>query len=391
LILVRRLFVVVVALPLAVQVVRNAAVAEWADTSPASAFRAWPSHAAAELALGMTEIGTAAHEHKPIGPATFAIIEDAAVKAPLAPEPFLVRGVQAELKGDSNLAAQAFAAAERRDPRSVPARYFLADIFFRAGDSRRTLEQIGALARLTPNGSVTIAPYLAAYAKNRSAWPDLRELFQSNPGLADASLADLGHDPANADAVIALADTRTAAGSQWAPTLVNTLVGAREYAKARAVWAATSHVRLPADVTLYDGGFIDSTSHGPFNWTLTSSTVGLAEREAGGRLHVIYYGQEDGLLAQQLILLPPGAYRLTMAVSGDLSRAKAMNWSLRCDGSSKPFASVGLDAAARGWIFAVPPGCAAQWLELSGASADISQQSEAMISNLKLSAVRPNG
>jgi hypothetical protein len=389
--MVRRLFVLVLALLLAVQIVRNAAVAEWADTSPASAFRAWPSHAAAELGLGMTEIGTAAHERRPVGPATFAIINDAAVKAPLAPEPFLVRGVQAELNGDSNLAAQAFAAAELRDPRSIPARYFLADIFFRAGDSRRTLEQIGALARLTPNGSVTIAPYLAAYAKNRSAWPYLRELFQSNPGLADASLADLGHDPANADAVLALADMQSASGSQWAPTLVNTLVGDREYAKARAVWAATSHVRLPADITVYDGGFTDSTSQGPFNWILTSSTVGLAEREAGGRLHLIYYGQEDGLLAQQLILLPPGAYRLTMAVSGDLSRVKAMNWSVRCDGTSKPFASMELDAGARGWIFAVPPGCAAQWLELSGSSEDISQQSEAMISNLKLSAMRPNG
>ena len=134
-----------------------------------------------------------------------------------------------------------------------------------------------------------------------------------------------------------------------------------------------------------------ASPRGPFNWTLTSSTVGLAEREPGGRLHVIYYGQEDGLLAQQLILLLPGAYRLTMAVSGDLSRAKAMNWSLRCDGSSKPFASVGLDAVARGWIFAVPPGCAAQWLELSGTSADISQQAEVIVSNLKLGAVRPNG
>jgi hypothetical protein len=64
---------------------------------------------------------------------------------------------------------------------------------------------------------------------------------------------------------------------------------------------------------------------------------------------------------------------------------------VRCDGTSKPFASAGLDDAARGWIFAVPPNCAAQWLELSGTSADISQQAEVIISNLKLVAVRPNG
>src|SRR5438270_1870730 len=210
--MVRRLFVLVAALLLAVQVVRNAAVAEWAETSPASAFKAWSTHAAAELALGMTEIGTAAHERKPVGTATFAIIDDAAAKAPLAPEPFLVRGVQASLEGKSSLAAQAFMAAELRDPRSLPAHYFLADIFYRSGDPRRTLEQIGALARLAPGGTQTLAPYLAAYAKDRSAWPYLRELFRSNPNLADASLTALAHDPAYAEAVVGLGVMRPVHG-----------------------------------------------------------------------------------------------------------------------------------------------------------------------------------
>src|SRR5437763_7674245 len=119
----RRLLVLIAALVVAVQVVRNAAVAVFAEKSPAEAFRVWPSHPAAELALGMTEIGTAAHEQKPVGAPTFEMIDDAAVKEPLAPEPFLVRGVQTELEGKIGLASQAFAAAERRDPRSLPAHY----------------------------------------------------------------------------------------------------------------------------------------------------------------------------------------------------------------------------------------------------------------------------
>src|SRR5438270_13342464 len=106
----RRLLVVIAALVIAVQVMRNAAVAVLADKSPAEAFRIWPSHPASELALGMTEIGTAAHEQKPVGTPTFEMIDDAAVKDPLAPEPFLVRGVQSELQGNIILAAQAFAA-----------------------------------------------------------------------------------------------------------------------------------------------------------------------------------------------------------------------------------------------------------------------------------------
>jgi hypothetical protein len=389
--MVRRLLVLALALLLAAQVARNAAVAAFAEKSPAAAFSAWPAHPAAELALGMTEIGTAAHERKTVGPATFAIIDDAAGKAPLAPEPFLVRGVQAELAGNSKLAEQAFAAAEWRDPRSLPARYFLADIYYRLGDPRRTLEQIGALARLTPNGSQTIAPYLAAYAKNRSAWPYLRELFRANPGLGDASLTALARDPAYADAVLALADGRHTEGSDWPPALINSLISVGQHAKARAVWAATSHLRLPSNLTVYDAAFVDSKSRPPFNWSLISSTVGLAEREPGGRLHVMFYGQEDGVLAQELILLAPGAYRMSLALSGDVSHAAAMHWSLRCDGSAKPFASAGLDSAARGWVFSVPAGCSAQWLELSGASADIAQQTDISIGNFKVVAERPNG
>jgi hypothetical protein len=387
--IVRRLLVLAVALFLAVQVVRNAAVAALAERSPAQAFNFWPSHPAAEIALAMTEIGTSAREQKPVAAATFDLIDHAAAKAPLAPEPFLVRGVQAGIEGRTDVAARAFSAAERRDPRSLPARYFLADIYYRAGDPRRTLEEVAALARLAPHGTQTLAPYLAAYAKDRASWPHLRELFRSNPNLADASLTALARDPAYAGAVLALADLRTAAKSGWAPALVNSLVNAGDYGRARAVWAMASNLRLPPGLTVYDSSFRDSRSPPPFNWNLVSSTIGLAERERGGPLHVIFYGQEEGVLASQLLVLPPGAYRLTMSVTGEPSRLRAMSWSVRCDRSATAFSSVRLDAAIRGWRFTVPPGCAAQWLELSGASSDISQQTEARISGLKLE--RSNG
>jgi hypothetical protein len=389
--MVRRLLVVVLALLLAVQVVRNSAVAALAERSPDAASRLWPGHPAVEISLGMTEIGRAAHQRRPVGAKVFALIEDAAVKAPLAPEPFLVRGVQAQLEGQSALAAQAFEAAEWRDPRSLPARYFLADIFYRTGNVRRTIEEIGVLARLAPNGVQSIAPYIAAYAKDRSSWPYVRQLFRSDRGLEDVSLTALAADAANADAILALADEKArSARSDWAPTLVKSLINAGQYAKARAVWAATSQVRLQPDKTLYDAAFVDSKSPPPFNWSLESSTVGLAERQPGGRLHVIYYGQEDGVLAQELLVLPPGTYRLTMAVSGDLARSQAMSWSIRCDRSQKPFASISLDSAPRGWVFSVPAGCPAQWLELSGASSDVAHQSEITIKSVKLLPERPN-
>jgi len=385
LIMARRLLVVLVALLLAVQVIRNAAVVDLSPKSPDVAARFWRQHPDAELAVGMMEIGRAAHERATVGANIFALIDNAAVKAPLSPEPFLVRGVQGQLAGTTDLAGKAFQAAELRDPRSLPAHYFLADYYYRSGDPRRTLEQVAALARLTPNGNATLAPYLAAYAKDRSSWPYLRALFRSDANLEDSSLVALAGDAANANAVIALSNPyRRTPNAAWVPVLINSLVNAGQYQRAHALWAATARVGAP-QATVYDAGFSDVHAPPPFNWELVSSTVGLAERQPGGRLHVIYYGHEDGVLAKELLVLAPGTYRVTMSVSGDAARTRSLRWSIRCDKQEKSFAEIGVDMAAeRPWAFTVPADCRGQWLELFGTSSDIAQQADFTVSKLRL-------
>ena len=95
----------------------------------------------------------------------------ASAKAPLAPEPFLVRGVQAQLSGEQQLALRSFLAARQRNPRGIAARYFLADHYLKVGETGPGLNEISALARLVPQSLPTVAPYLAAYAKTPSAAP----------------------------------------------------------------------------------------------------------------------------------------------------------------------------------------------------------------------------
>jgi hypothetical protein len=388
----RRLAIVLLALLLAVQIVRNSAVAALADRAPERAASFWSGHPDAEIALGMTEIGKSARHRQAVPAAVFAMMDDAARKAPLAPEPFLVRGVQAQVAGRMALAVQAFGAAERRDPRSLPAHYFLADSSFRAGDTDRGLREVGALARLAPNGLSSIAPYVAAYAKDRSNWPRLRDLFRTSPDLAEVALEALASDPANADAIMALADEQhRGAKAIWLPGLVGTLVNAGQYAKARAIWASTTNA-VPAGATVYDAAFQDADRPPPFNWLLISSTVGLAERQPGGRLHVIFYGREDGWLARQLLLLAPGQYRLSMKVTGSAADAQPLTWAIRCDKTQTPFAAVPLsNVASRPFSFSVPANCPAQWLELTGVSSDATNQSDVTISALTLVPEQPRG
>lgn len=374
---------IVAALLISVQIVRTAAVSALASSKPYSAARVWSGHPAVEISRGMTDIAIAARAGRPAPTGVYALMTRAAVQEPLAPEPFLVRGVQAQLAGNMLAAQRDFEAAQSRDPRSLPAAYFLADRFLRRGNVERGLREAAALARLSPNGATLVGPYIGAYAAEARNWPRLRVLLRDNPDLAGVVLNSLASKPETAQAALALADPHAnLAQADWFARVLNSLTAAGEYGKARAIWSRATG--FPAGELLHDQSFSDKTGPMPFNWDLTPSAAGLAERQQGGRLHILFYGQEDGILARQLLLLPAGPYRLSMRLLDDPGRAHALSWSLWCDRSSSALASITLDRAVEGWAFEVPANCPAQWLRLSGSSGDGSQQVDVTISDLRL-------
>jgi tetratricopeptide (TPR) repeat protein len=383
----RRVIAVLAALLMGVVIVRNAAVGLLAEQSPDDAARVWPGNPDVEISSAMTQIALAARSSKTAPSSVFPMLERVAVQDPLAPEPYLVRGVQLNLQGKAADALRSFEEAQWRDPRSLPAAYFLADQYVREGKIGPGLRQIAALARLSPNGGQTVGPYIASFAANPENWPALRTTFSSNPGLAEPAFDTLSSKIETVPSLLALVDAKALSPrASWFPRLLDTLIKAGQYDRAKSIWARASNIAKPA--LLYDEKFSDKGSLPPFNWSLTSNAVGLAERQAGGRMHVIYYGQEDGILATQLLTLPPGAYRFSYKlVSGASAANDGLTWSIWCDKSASPAAltSVTLrQGADRDLTFVVPPNCPAQWLRLSGASGDIAQQSDATMGNLNL-------
>lgn len=381
----RRVIAVFAALLMGVAIVRNAAVGLLADESPDDAVRVWRSHPDVEIASTMTQIALAARSSKSAPSSVFPLLQRAAVQDPLAPEPYLVRGVQLNLQGNAAAARRSFEEAQWRDPRSLPAAYFLADQYVREGKIGSGLRQIAALARLSPNGGQTVGPYIASFAADPANWPALRSTFSSNPGLTEPAFDTLSSKIETVPSLLALVDAKALSPrASWFPRLLDTLIKAGQYSEARSVWTRASNIANPG--LLYDEKFLDKASLPPFNWSLTSNAVGLAERQAGERMHVIYYGQEDGILATQLLTLPPGAYRLSYKlVSGASVPNDGLTWSVWCDKGAAALASVTVrQGADRGLSFVVPANCPAQWLRLSGASSDIAQQTDATMGNLNL-------
>ncbi len=158
--------------------------------------------------------------------------------------------------------------------------------------------------------------------------------------------------------------------------LVTRMAMTGRYAETRALWLQFAPPAAAASgATLYDGGFRGLAGAPPFNWRIVQPAGGVAEMERRPGLNTAlaasYPSSTTGVLAEQLMTLPPGQYRLTgrwrveQAASG-----AAVAWVLTCAGSNAPIAEWRHGADVQlGWTpfdlpFVTPPGCPAQWLRL---------------------------
>ena len=72
--IVRRIIAVLVAALIGTQVVRNAAVMEFAESKPAAAARFWNGHPATELSLAMMEIARSARVGRAVPVSAFSMM-----------------------------------------------------------------------------------------------------------------------------------------------------------------------------------------------------------------------------------------------------------------------------------------------------------------------------
>lgn len=373
------------ALFLAFVVVRIAIVQSYTSSDPSNVARVWSSHPAFILESGLAEIGAQATAGKPVDQMLVNRLLAASAKAPLAPEPFLVRGVEADLAGDDQLALQAFLAARERNPRTIAARYFLADHYLRAGKIGPGLTEISILARLVPQSLPNVAPFLAAYAKSPGAAPQVKNVLRSHPQLEPVLLDTLSADAANLNLILAIWSGRGGEQSKrWQERLLRQLVESRQYNRARHSWALFTGISVGSD-QLYDPEFTTQTLP-PFGWSLASGASGVAEPETGGRMHAQFYGRDDVVLASQLLTLKPGRYRLSMNANITPLASKSLGWTIECLPTSTQLGIIPLDRAGTvATSFTVPSAnCDAQRLQLRGTAPEIPEQTNATIGQLRL-------
>ncbi|MEO7503551.1 MAG: hypothetical protein ABIT69_00010 [Sphingomicrobium sp.] len=377
----RSIIVLGTAALLAVEALRVAAVTAAADQRFVSPARLWPSHPAVLIDQAMALVGQSARLGKGVPDDARALLARAASTDPLAPEPFLVEGARAEMDGQPAVATRLFEAAKARDPRGGAARYFLAGRYLAAGRPAEALTEMSAMARLVPGVEDQFVPSLVAFARQPAAVPVLRQFLGRSPSYRPKILAGLATDAANADLILRLAVPRApgAPDEAWQSAIVTKLIETGQTGRAQAAW------RRLAGVAPYDGvfnpAFAAQAAPPPFDWAYDNKGAGLVTPGPSG-LEVIYYGRQDAILAEQMLVLAPGAYRLVADV-GSSAPATALGWQLACTVSKAVLVHAPLQSS--GITFQVPAdGCAVQSLRLAGSSLDGEAQTNVTIRSVRI-------
>lgn len=349
-----------------------------------------PEHPSVLAATAMREVGVAAAQRAIPSNLTLKRIRELAHNEPLSVYPFLVEGAIAEKEGALNRAEQLYGAALRLQPRSAAAHYLLTDLYLRTGDTANGMREIAELSRLVPGGSVQLVPALAQFARSPGAADQLRRIFASDPQLEQPVLSSLAADPANAELILSVAN-RTGSGPgeaapEWEEKLLDAMIAQGSYEKAYAIWTKITGNRNGAG--LFNPAFRQTNAPPPFNWSFVSAQAGVAEPE-NGSLRILFYGRNNATLARQILLLPPGHYRLTVSVAAASGNAGTLAWAIICLPDRKqifnlPLSGNGETQTLAGEFEIPTAGCGAQQIELDGTMEDSPETADLRIGALSL-------
>jgi hypothetical protein len=375
------------------QAVKASAGAAWGGRNPPAAAQIAPNHPATRIGMAMLEFQLRGGRVTPqVQAGALAALGD----HPLAEEPFLLEGVATLARGDGKRGEALLEEAKRRNPRNRMARLLLLDRYLRTERPVKAAAELGVLTVLIPRTGEVLIPQLAKMVTDPKTAGTLRGALNNNPGLLHAVLSRLASDGTSADTILSLAAQAgpppPGVDTQWQGILVNNLAKQGQAERAYKLWQEFGKVPA-AEVGkgLYDPDLKGLPGSAPFNWRLVAGAEGVAEKASGGGMQVGYYGRVNAELAEQLLMLKPGRYRLQFQAEGD---AKGENskivWSLSCQGSKASLVQLpltGITYAPRMITagFTVPSaGCGAQWLRLAGAAAEFPAEQSVTIRNLRI-------
>lgn len=318
-----------------------------------------------------------------------ALGRDALGRSPFDVRALRVVGLTEARAGRETQADDILTLAGNWSLRDDPAHAWLVQYRLRAGDYASSFAHADTLVRRRQDIQPEVFRLFTAAGIRapQQTLPVIANLLTADPPWRVAYLNSLSQTPEElqlaANLAILLQTGPAPLTNDELTRLYSTFLSRRQFQALSMVRGRMN--RPPAGVAVTSGGFADATAPVPFQWRLYPKAGIVAEivdddiRPSNPALRVDYDGYAAGTIVEQLISLPPGAYRFTAEVrveAGD--PAARLAWTVSCAAGNAPIASIpaGTASPAPGpWItlsgrFDVSNACPAEWLRLVTRSAD---------------------
>jgi len=327
--------------------------------------------AEAELAAGRNDNAAALSRH-------------ALVRSPFDVRALRVLGLTEAKAQREDAADEILTLAGNWSLRDDPAHAWLVERRLRRGDYGSSFAHADTLVRRREDIQLQVFHLFttAAAADPQRALPVVARLLAASPPWRPAYLAGLNQSPEGlqvaGNLAILLQAGRAPFSNQELQELYSALMNAGGI---EALQIVRGRLNRPSLDTLVTNSGFDEVDHpGPFQWRLYEKAGIAAEitaddlAPANVALRVDYDGYATGTIAEQMVYLAPGTYRLTAVVRTESGNPAArLAWTLSCatvGGGIKASTPAGPPGSAtNAWTamsgrFEVSASCPAQWLRL---------------------------
>ena len=302
---------------------------------------------------------------------------------PLDDQALFAMGLAAQRKHDDKSAETLMRMAGARTWRDIGTQTWLYDHAIRHGDFVKALQHGDAILRSDPAFEQRLYPALAAYTRTPPTLQALADFLATDPPWRARFLRWLsGHLAAESDLALLFAKLKSGTKPPTTEELVpyvNRLVRSGRFAGAYRAWQGTLPPAERANAHYpYNRDFTRPLEGLPFNWQIFSvpgADIQIVAPEGGKKLalRVQFSGARvEFANVKQLMMLPPGRYRLSGRVKADdLETPRGLRWHVFCaTEAGASLAQTQLVAGTIPWSdfatdFEVPAeACPAQWLRL---------------------------
>jgi len=336
---------------------------------------------------------------------TLRLAREALQRDPTLVSSWRTIGLVMELQGRRPEAARLLHFSEHLSRRDLPTQLWMIEERVTRNDISGALRHYDNALRTSSRAADILLPILVQATANQDIISPLAALLRTNPPWRRAFFMKLSEGAPSAPNIARMieetAQHRAAPEADILTNLIHRMASERDF---QAAWRLYRLIRRPDPrQAVRNGQFTDANPIPPFDWLLENRDELSAEQTvvdgvgSGSILAIRAAPGNSGIAAQQLVILPPGAYQFA-AIGGHLPHEAParLYWRVSCaTENGQTLAEVSQpptearSAPLRGEFRVPAANCQAQWLQIGLLPGTDTEASGAWIDSVQVTAENP--